>query len=58
MDQRNDVSASGPDRRPDDDRVFWLAIREALLLILRAIEKRHLPALAKRLDKGAGPVVR
>lgn len=24
-----------------DDRVFWLAIRQALLLAVRAIEERH-----------------
>jgi hypothetical protein len=28
-------------RYNDSDRVFWLAIRQALLLAVRAIEERH-----------------
>ena len=29
----------------DENRVFWLAVREGLLVIVRAIERRYLPAL-------------
>lgn len=29
------------------DRMFWLMIRQGLLLAVRAIERRHLPHLKK-----------
>lgn len=31
----------------DPDRVFWLAIREGLMILIRAIEQRFLPDLKK-----------
>lgn len=33
------------------DRAFWLAVREALLLMVKAIERRHLPGLKKSTDR-------
>lgn len=30
------------------DRAFWITLRQALLLIVSAIERRHLPHLSKR----------
>jgi hypothetical protein len=32
------------------DRDFWLAVRRALLIIVAAIERRHLPEAAGRRD--------
>jgi hypothetical protein len=30
------------------DRVFWVAVRQGLLMVVRAIEARYLPDLAER----------
>jgi len=35
------------------DAIFWLAIRQALSIIVKAIERRHLPDLQKGARQGA-----
>jgi hypothetical protein len=47
------VSAYPHDGQPIErpslaDRVFWEAIREGLLLVVKAIERRYLPHLRKK----------
>lgn len=32
------------------DRAFWLAVRSALLMVVKAIERRHLAGMKKSFD--------
>lgn len=42
------MSAQPNSREPLAERAFWEMIREGLLLVVKAIERRHLPHISKR----------